>query len=151
MIVWTAVLFWIREMFFTKTKVTTILMVLEAADNDIHEVRYILWDLCLGVVIWRSTVSFQLFWHLEGPSFCFNSFVWVCMGVWLCISIAMISLFLGLLQYPMEEHTESHGVDISEKPVLVWLFLPSDIYTLWHIEFIKRNADRNMVFLSTSL
>lgn len=133
MIVWTAVLFWIRQMFFTKTKVTTILMFLEAAKNGIHEVRYILWDLCLGVVIWRSTVSFQLFWHWEGPSFCFNSFVWVCVGVGLWISIAMVSLFLGLLQYPMKEHT---GVPWSghfrKASAGLALFAIRDIHTVAH-------------------
>lgn len=54
-------MFWIREMFFTKTKVTTSLMGLEAAKDSIHEVRYTLWDLCLGVAIWRRRVSSQFF------------------------------------------------------------------------------------------
>lgn len=74
-------------MFFTKTKVTTILMVLEAADNSIHEEGYILWDLCLGVVIWRSRVTFQLL-TCGTAIFLFQL---ICVGVCGCLGVDIYS------------------------------------------------------------
>lgn len=73
------------------------------------------------------------------------------MGVWLSVSIAIVSLFLGLLQCPMKEHTGVPRSGHFREASASLIFFPSDTYTLYHMEFLKQNVKGSMLLLTTSL
>lgn len=74
-------------MFFTKTKVTTSLMGLEAAENRIHEERYILWDLGLGVAIGEEECLLNFLTYGRAIFL----FQFICVGVHGCLGVDICS------------------------------------------------------------